>query len=310
MRFTIYQDSALGARNSNQDRMGYCFSREALLAVVADGMGGHMRGEVAAQLAMQAAAAHFQRMAQPRLRDPAAFLDEALRAGHRDLHRYRELHDMPECPRTTIVACVIQDDHAWWAHAGDSRLYVIRRSKVVARTRDHSKVENLVNLGLITAEESETHPERNKVLNCLGSPFEPSVEVNSRFPLRSDDVVLLCSDGFWSGHRENEIATALSEADPVAETVPRLVRRAVERNGVNADNTTALALRWHDETELDRLPSMSSLGLPDGAVTTTIAIGQTDEKEIAEGGNDMSDDEIEKTIAEIQEAIQRSNRAT
>ena len=309
MRFTIYQDSAIGARNTNQDRMGYCFSREALLAVVADGMGGHMRGEVAAQLAMQAAAAMFQKWAQPRLRDPAGFLDEALRAGHRELHRYRELHEMPECPRTTIVACVIQDNHAWWAHAGDSRLYVLRRGKTIARTRDHSKVENLVNLGLITAEECETHPERNKVLNCLGSPFEPSVEVNSRFPLRADDVILLCSDGFWSGLREGEIATTLTDTEPVAETVPRLVRRAVEKNGVNADNTTALALRWHDETELDRASTLSSLGLPDGAVTTTIAIGQTDETEPPES-NDMSEDEIEKTIAEIQEAIQRSNRAT
>lgn len=309
MRFTIYQDSAIGARNTNQDRMGYCFSREALLAVVADGMGGHMRGEVAAQLAIQAAAAMFQKWAQPRLRDPGGFLDEALRAGHRELHRYRELHDMPECPRTTIVACVIQDNHAWWAHAGDSRLYVLRQGKVIARTRDHSKVENLVNLGLITPEESETHPERNKVLNCLGSPFEPSVEVNSRFALRADDVLLLCSDGFWSGLREGEIATTLTDTEPVAETVPRLVRRAVEKNGVNADNTTALALRWHEETELDRDQTLSSLGLPDGAVTTTIAIGQTDETEPPES-SDMSEDEIEKTIAEIQQAIQRSNRAT
>jgi len=308
MRFTIFQDSAIGARAINQDRMGYCFSREALLAIVADGMGGHMRGEIAAQLSMQTAAALFQQMAQPRLRDPAAFLDEALRAGHRELHKYRELHDMPECPRTTIVACVIQDNHAWWAHAGDSRLYVFRRGKVIARTRDHSKVENLVNLGLITAEESETHPERNKVLNCLGSPFEPSVEVNSRFALRADDVVLLCSDGFWSGVREPELAATMNEGDPMAESVPRLVRRAVEKNGVNSDNTTALALRWHDETELDQIPTLSTMGLPDGAVTTTIAIGQASGKEVE--NTDLSEDEIERTIAEIQQAIQRSNRAT
>ncbi len=196
MRFTIYQDSALGSRAVNQDRMGYCFSRDALLAVVADGMGGHLRGEVAAQLSMQTAAALFQQAAQPRLRDPAQFLDEALRAAHRELHRYRELHGMPECPRTTIVACVIQDGLAWWAHAGDSRLYVFRHGRAVARTRDHSKVENLVSLGLITPADAETHPERNKVLNCLGSPFEPSIEVNSRFPLRAEDVVVLCSDGF------------------------------------------------------------------------------------------------------------------
>jgi len=104
MRFTIGQASETGARASNQDRMGYCFSRESLLVVVADGMGGHLRGEVAAQLSMEAAAAAFQRAARPRLTDPAGFLGEAFRAGHRELHRYRELHDLPECPHTTIVA--------------------------------------------------------------------------------------------------------------------------------------------------------------------------------------------------------------
>ena len=309
MRFTIYQESRQGGRHNNEDRTTYCYSRDALLMVVADGMGGHMRGEVAAQLSMQTIAALFQQQAAPRLKDPAEFLDGAFRAAHRELHRYREQQGLPECPRTTIVACVVQDGQATWAHAGDSRLYVLRRGKVVTRTRDHSKVENLLNLGLITAEDVETHPERNKVLNCLGSPFEPSVEVNARFPLRADDVLLLCSDGFWSGLREADIASTLSDSEPVAETVPRLVRKAVDKNGANADNTTALALRWHDETELDQLPTLSSLGLPDGAVTTTIAIGQTDDQEPAES-TDMSEDEIEKTIAEIQEAIQRSNRAT
>lgn len=307
MRFTIFQDSVLGARAVNQDRMGYCFSRESLLAIVADGMGGHLRGEVAAQVSMQTAAALFQQAAQPRLRDPAQFLDEALRAGHRELHRYREAHGMPECPRTTIVACVIQDNHAWWAHAGDSRLYVLRGGRVVARTRDHSKVENMISLGLITAEAAETHPERNKVLNCLGSPFEPSIEVNARFPLRADDVVLLCSDGFWSGFREAELASLLNDGEPVGVGIPRLVRQAVEKNGINADNTTALALRWHEESEPDPIPALSSLGLPDGAVTTTIAMGQASGSEQAEG-NDLSEDEIERTIVEIQQAIQRTGK--
>ncbi len=85
------------------------------------------------------------------------------------------------------------------------------------------------------------------------------------------------------------------------------MRQAVEKNGVNADNTTALALRWHDERDPDPVPMLSSLGLPDGAVTTTIAIGQATERE-APDSDDLSEDEIEKTIAEIQEAIQRSNK--
>jgi len=305
MRFSIFQDTDIGARSSNQDRMGYCFSRESLLMIVADGMGGHMRGEVAAQLSMQTAAAMFQQAAQPRLQDPAEFLDQALRAGHRELHRYREMHGLPECPRTTIVACVIQDNMAWWAHAGDSRLYLMRRGKLVTRTRDHSKVENLLNLGLITQEETETHPERNKVLNCLGSPFEPSIEVHAQYPLRPGDVILLCSDGFWSGTDEAAMARELNEV-PVMEAVPRLVQRAVQRNGATADNTTALALQWDSEIEVDDIPTLSSLGLPDGAVTTTIAIGVNPNPEAEPA--DLTEDEIERTIAEIQNAIQRSNR--
>ena len=83
MRFSIFQDSALGGRASNQDRMGYCFTRESLLMVVADGMGGHLRGEVAAQITMQTAGAVFQQMAKPVLGDPIGFLDHALRQGSR-----------------------------------------------------------------------------------------------------------------------------------------------------------------------------------------------------------------------------------
>ncbi|NLD54424.1 MAG: serine/threonine-protein phosphatase [Burkholderiaceae bacterium] len=305
MRFSIFQDTETGARASNQDRMGYCFSRESLLMIVADGMGGHMRGEVAAQLCMQTAAAMFQREATPKLADPAEFLDEAFRAGHRELHRYREAHGLPECPRTTIVACVVQDDMAWWAHAGDSRLYLMRGGEVATRTRDHSKVENLLNLGLITQAESETHPERNKVLNCLGSPFEPSIEVHSRHPIRSGDVILLCSDGFWSGVDETGMAREFEEGS-VMEVVPRLVRHAVQRNGMTADNTTALALKWDATADLDDIPTLSSLGLPDGAVTTTIAIGA--DPGAAPTASDLTEEEIERTIAEIQNAIQRSNR--
>src|SRR5690606_13523177 len=253
MRFSICQDTETGARANNQDRMGYCFSRESLLMIVADGMGGHTRGEVAAQLSMQTAAALFQQAAQPRLQDPAEFLDQAVRAGHRELHRYREMHGLPECPRTTIVACIIQDNMAWWAHAGDSRLYLMRRGKLITRTRDHSKVENLLNLGLITQEQCETHPERNKVLNCLGSPFEPSIEIHAQYPLRPGGVILRCSGGFWSGTEEAEMARALNE-EPVLDVVPRLVRRAVQRNGATADNTTALALQWDSEVDVDDIP--------------------------------------------------------
>lgn len=305
MRFSIFQDSDVGGRSINQDRMGYCFSRESLLMVLADGMGGHLRGEIAAQIAMQTVASMFQQMAVPRLRDPVAFIEQSFHASHRELHRYRELHGMTECPRTTIVACIVQDGQAWWGHAGDSRLYLLREHQVMFRTLDHSKVQSLVSLGLITEAEGEVHPERNKVLNCLGSPFVPPVEIYAGFPLRTGDVIMLCSDGLWSGVTQDELLREF-RYEPVAAAVPRLIHAALARNGSGADNTTVLAMKWDTDSDVAGLSALSSVGLPDGAVTTTISIGNNLD---AESASDLTEDEIDKTIAEIQEAIQRSARS-
>lgn len=304
MRFSIFQDTDVGGRSINQDRMGYCFSRESLLMVLADGMGGHLRGEIAAQIAMQTVASMFQQQALPRLRDPVAFIEQSFHASHRELHRYRELHGMNECPRTTIVACVVQDGHAWWGHAGDSRLYMMRGNEILFRTLDHSKVQSLISLGLISEAEGEVHPERNKVLNCLGSPFVPPVEIHAACPLHAGDVLMLCSDGLWSGVTPEELVREF-RTEPVEVAVPHLIQSALAHNGVGADNTTVLAMKWDtDNNEANGLPSLSSMGLPDGAITTTIAIGSGIDTEVS----DLTEDEIDKTIAEIQEAIQRSNK--
>jgi len=300
LRFSIYQDTDVGQRAGNQDRMGYCFTRDTLLMIVADGMGGHLRGEVAAQIAMQTAAADFQQAARPSLADPAGFLDHTLRHGHREILRYQQQHRLPESPRTTVVACIVQDGRAWWAHAGDSRLYWIRRGVCLARTQDHSKVQNLLNLGLIQPHEQETHPERNKVLNCLGSPFEPTIELGGAPELEPGDLLMLCSDGVWSAYDEDTVCDRLS-GTPVAEGIPMLVRDAVETLGPFADNATAVAMRWEGDGMGDGL---SSASVPDGAITTTIALGPVDEESAPT--EDLSEDEIERTIAEIREAIERS----
>jgi len=299
MRFSIYQDSLIGERQVNQDRMGYCFTRDSLLMLVADGMGGHLHGEIAAQMALQAAAAAFQSQARPMLADPAAFLDLALRRGHREILRFQHANRLPDAPRTTIVACVVQQGQAWWAHAGDSRFYWLRGGAVMARTRDHSKVQNLVDLGLVHPDDAERHPERNKVLNCLGSPFEPTIEIGGPLPLAAGDTLLLCSDGVWAPLAEADLLAALGE-DSVLVGVPLLVRRAVERGGVLADNATALAMTWEGEEETGE--GVSSALVPDGAITTTISVGPPDEA----APDAISEDEIERTIREIRDAIART----
>lgn len=299
MRFSIYQDSLTGERQLNQDRMGYCFTRDSLLMLVADGMGGHQHGEIAAQIALQAAAAMFQSQARPMLADPAVFLDLALRRGHREILRFQQANRLPDAPRTTIVACLVQQGQAWWAHAGDSRFYWIRGGALMARTRDHSKVQNLVDLGLVHPDDAERHPERNKVLNCLGSPFEPTIEIGGPLSLAEGDTLLLCSDGVWGPLPESELLAALGE-EPVMVGVPLLVRRAVELGGALADNATALAMTWEGEDEAGR--GLSSDLVPDGAITTTISVGPPD----GAAPDAISEDEIERTIREIRDAIART----
>lgn len=312
MRFSIFQDTDIGARASNQDRMGYCFSRESLFMVVADGMGGHVRGEVAAETALQTCATLFQRVAKPQVPDPVRFLEESLLAAHRALLQYQIAHRLHEAPRTTIVACVVQQGKAWWAHAGDSRLYWLRDGVTLTRTRDHSRVQSLLSAGLIRPEQQDVHPECNKVLNCLGSPQPPRVEIVAAQPLRPGDVLVLCSDGFWAGIGEVALARAFAGA-AVGKVVPDLVEQAVARNGRFADNATALAMSWEADP-IDGAPTLSSLELPEGALTTTIALGPTDaddaslRAEDAAGEVAWSDDAIERQIAEIRQAIQRSRR--
>ena len=157
--------------------MGYCFTRDSLLMVVADGMGGHSAAKWPRNWRCRRRRRCSSRRPGRACPTLAAFLDDALRAAHRDILRYQAQHEMPESPRTTVVACVVQGGRAWWAHAGDSRAYIVRDRRLLLRTRDHSKVQTLVALGLIQPGEEENHPDRNKVLNCLGSPFEPTIDI-------------------------------------------------------------------------------------------------------------------------------------
>jgi protein phosphatase len=301
MRFTIFQDSAIGARAINQDRMGYCFTSESLLMLVADGMGGHPRGEVAAQVALQVCAERFRQQATPRLHEPKQFLEAALIAAHNELAAYQQAHDLPDAPRTTVVACVLQDECVWWAHAGDSRLYWLRDNRVLARTRDHSKVGMLVALGALAVEDEAMHPERNKVLNCLGSPRPPSIEIALGAPLKRGDILLLCTDGVWSGAGDDELVESF-RVHTVPAAVPEIVARSVARNGRHADNATALALRWEGGDDED-VPSLSALGAEGSGLTSTIAVPASTDSLVDAA---LTDEEIERQIAEIREAIEKT----
>ncbi len=308
MRFSIYQESKKGGRRVNQDRMGYLYTRDSLLLVVADGMGGHARGEVAAQITLQTMAAIYQRDAKPLLPDAARYLEDAVLASHRELHRYRAEHSLPEAPRTTVVACVVQQGVAVWAHAGDSRLYLVRGARIVERTIDHSRVHHLVSSGLIRPEEAKDHPERNRIFNCIGAYVAPTVEISNPVALRNGDTLLLCSDGLWGTLNDRNIAEAFS-GTTVMRSVPELMELALANGGSDADNCTAVAMTWAGTESVDMVPPteapVSTLVMPDGAVASTIQFPRHGDIGVDE---ELTEDKIDEAVAEIQRAIQRSTR--
>lgn len=312
MQFSVYQESHIGGRKVNQDRMGYSFTRDALLLVLADGMGGHVRGEVAATITLQTLSAMFQQQATPYVKKPERFLEDAFLAAHHDIHRYREEHQLPETPRTTVVACLIQHNMAIWAHCGDSRLYWMRRGQIVGRTRDHSHIEHLIDRGLASPAERATHPDRNKLYNCVGASSLPKIDVGRPASLLPGDVMLLCSDGLWGSVPDEEITHRLA-TQTIVRAVPELVEMAVAVGGPTGDNTTALAIMWQGslvDNEAGGATVISTEMLPDNLVSTTIAAGAAGglDTDISTEIDAFNDDEIEKAIAEIRGAIDRSNK--
>jgi serine/threonine protein phosphatase PrpC len=305
MRFTIFQESRKGARKVNQDRIAYTYSRDTLLLVVADGMGGHAGGEIAAQICTRLFVERFQQEAKHFLRNPLKFLQESLLRSHAALGSYANQFSMLETPRTTCVACVVQGNSAWWAHVGDSRLYLFRQGSLVAQTKDHSKVQYLVDQGLLDPAEVATHPDRNKIFSCLGGLVEPVVDLGRRTPLKHGDIIVMCTDGLWSVTSQDELATWLTST-PILKSAPQMMRDAEKRGGPDGDNLSAIVVRWGPETATEG-PS---------TITETLALGefetQLDHDDSVDGRKgaqrDLSEDEIERAIEEIRETIKRYRR--
>jgi serine/threonine protein phosphatase PrpC len=302
MQFSVYQQSQIGARKVNQDRMGYCYTRDALLLVLADGMGGHLGGEIAAAITMSAS---FQKQATPYVKQPARFLEQAFQQAHDEIVRYAAAHQLAETPRTTVVACLVQHNCAVWAHCGDSRLYWVRAGQVLARTRDHSHIEQLIASGRAAPSERATHPDRNKLYNCLGASIRPKVELSHQASLQAGDVLMLCSDGLWGMLPDAEIVHRLS-TDTIVRALPDMIAMATALGGSKADNTTALAIMWQGEgAGAGGGEVISTRMLPEHEISTTMdAVPQA----AGAGADVFNEDDIEKAIAEIRDAIEKSSR--
>lgn len=303
MRFTIFQDSKVGDRQGNEDRVGYSYSRDVLLMVIADGMGGHQQGEVAAEIAVTEITRRFQQEARNRLRKPYDFLVSAIQSAHRAIVSHAVAENLLECPRTTCVACVVQNGHAYWAHAGDSRLYVLRRGQLVAATQDHSKIQQMIDAGQITPQAASRHPDRNKIFSCLGGVVPPQIDIGRELRLETGDTILLSTDGFWA-HIPAPLLANMLQKQTVTALFPALLAEAQRRAQGASDNLSVVAMTWEnqDDGNVADTQAMDDSEFATSTNTTQQLGGP------AEPVEDVTEDDIERAIAEIQNAIRKVPR--
>lgn len=305
MKFTLFDESRIGKRPYQQDRLAHWQTKDALFMAVADGMGGHAHGDVAAQIAVDCLGGAFRNEAKPKVADPDKFLFTSISRAHamilHQTQRQGLANDQSNSPRTTIVACLVQGGYAYWSFVGDSRLYVIRDGRVLTRTRDHTPVQMLIDAGRIREEAAATHPDRNKLLQCLGGPRPPRVEPTAQARLLEDDLVLLCSDGFWGPLTQRQLVMGLLGKD-LKKALPELLALSESRAGPRCDNLSVLAIHWHDR----------AVAAPVEPVTVPMDEVPTDVRDFTATEPDfmrMTDDDIERQIAEIKKALQKHDPA-
>ena len=243
MKYNVSKANRLGNRKSNQDRMGVVETRHAILLVLADGLGGHAGGDLAAETVVSCAIRLFKSATQP-ISNPAAFINDIILRAQREVLNLATSSKPALAAKSTCVVCIVQNGFAHWGHLGDSRLYVVRNKAILTRTIDHSRVEELFKQGLISEKEKSTHPDKNLITRCIGSESQrPLPSISRAQPLQRGDVILLCSDGLWSPLSDREIIKGVHKKN-FDDAIEDLASEAEETSYPHSDNISVVALRW------------------------------------------------------------------
>jgi PPM family protein phosphatase len=232
-------------RENNEDRYAYWepasdeqFARKGRLAIVADGMGGYEGGQEASRLAVEAIEDVYASTAEG---DPQSWLVAGFHAAHSRIQEEASRQPVFHGMGTTCTAIALLGRSLYYAHLGDSRLYLVRDANISRLTRDHSYVSRLVENGLIRPDEAESHPQRHILTAALGAGLTITPDhPDHPLALQEGDVLVLCTDGLWSLLNEGEVLSSVAGAG-VTQACRNLVETAKERGG--PDNITVQLLR-------------------------------------------------------------------
>jgi serine/threonine protein phosphatase PrpC len=245
----------IGDRPEQQDRVTLLASKRhqgALLAVVADGMGGRTGGRMASDQVVSTAEYLFQEMSEA----DAGGLRGLLRQIALEAHTVIRLTAMAseQEPHSTFVALIVRKDHAIWAHAGDSRLYFFRAGKLIHRTTDHTFAAHLEAEGRHTEAVHAARHMKHVLTNSLGVSRQPQLTIDEAQALRVGDAFLLCSDGVWAQFEDHELGSLLHSLTP-REASEHLVRIARERAQGHGDNLSLAIVKLEAPEPPKRLPN-------------------------------------------------------
>ena len=216
-------------RKINEDSFGVYDSTAYSYAVVADGMGGHSAGEVASAMAVSCIEEYVQTNMEPEFDrfQTQEVLRRAFVCANERIFRYSCENVRVMGMGTTTTMCMVRDGYVIYAHVGDSRAYMCGQ-EIVQITRDHSYVQELVKLGMITPEEAKHHPHRNRITRAMG--VEPTVKVDVGVREYNGEKLLLCSDGL-SGEIEDSELQAVVCGNDAEHAVKKLTELALMRGG-------------------------------------------------------------------------------
>ncbi|HBQ28680.1 protein phosphatase [Peptococcaceae bacterium SCADC1_2_3] len=221
-------------RKQNEDN--FCICPDIGLFAIADGMGGHQAGEIASRLATQKLA-DFIRTYLEFYSDQETLLTKGMQEINHQIYLISQQNKRYQGMGTTLTAALIQNNHLYLAHIGDSRLYLLRQGQIKQLTEDHTVVQNLVANSTITADQARTHPKRHILTRALGIDSSVKAEI-SKITLRTQDKILLCTDGLTNYVTPEEIHHLVNNAAEVKQAVHNLTEMALERGG--ADNITVI----------------------------------------------------------------------
>lgn len=226
-------------RPGNED--GFYASRKLGVFAVADGMGGHEHGELASQITLKAIEADAEKLAAASPIELPTLLHETLQAANNEIILQAQSTDAQHRMGTTVVLASICGDRLYFAHIGDSRLYLLRGDAFSQLTRDHSLVQSLVDKGEITPDEAAIHPLRHQITRVVGGDDQVAPEIASQ-ALEPGDRILLCTDGLSGAVDQELIKLIMSKRISSQHKADALVKAALAAGG--PDNITAVVIGY------------------------------------------------------------------